>query len=421
MRVISRGTPLLCLLTAMLPAALAQVASGESELLQASQAVIKAVEQEPVAAYLAAQQAMARAEIAGLTWPNPVVSFDREQLFDSPAGDGETEMVAGISQQFDFSGRKRLQQQAAEHRINAQTAAGEALKGEIEAQTLQVFYQTLHQQRRVDVLKHWKQQLQSAMAGLERRAAAGDAAEYDVLLLNREIADITARIDVHRAEREFAWSALVAIMGQMDIKPRPWPRVGGTLLPHVAEIAGPNPGFPADEHPEITALDQLAKASEIEKQAAGRWWIPELTVNGGYKVRRLPGDRAHGFTIGASIPVPLFSRNQGAEKAGVARQRQAEAEKSIKLRQISGEIKGWLEKATILAQAAREFQDAANHASVRLVETAQAGFLGGELSVLALVDAYERAASAQLKALDMALAARTAQVRLGRLTRRPVQ
>ncbi len=67
-------------------------------------------------------------------------------------------------------------------------------------------------------------------------------------------------------------------------------------------------------------------------------------------------------------------------------------------------------------RAARRFREDARAASADLVRIATAGYQGGEMTLLELLDAYRGAGDDELTALDLDQAARRARVELDRAT-----
>ncbi len=73
-------------------------------------------------------------------------------------------------------------------------------------------------------------------------------------------------------------------------------------------------------------------------------------------------------------------------------------------------IRGLRAETVALAAAARTLNESNESLAKQLLETTEAAYRGGELSVLDLIDVYDRSLVAALYALDLALAARVSRV-----------
>lgn len=85
------------------------------------------------------------------------------------------------------------------------------------------------------------------------------------------------------------------------------------------------------------------------------------------------------------------------------------------LLELDAESAGARAEAVRLREAAITFREQTTSASRDLVRIANAGYAGGELGLLELLDAYRGSAEDALSALDMELAARRARVELDAL------
>jgi cobalt-zinc-cadmium efflux system outer membrane protein len=144
--------------------------------------------------------------------------------------------------------------------------------------------------------------------------------------------------------------------------------------------------------------------------------VPELTLGIGHKTVDDDLGSDSGQMIGAGITIPLFDRGQASQQRASASAAVARNEHLLKLARAGGEVRGLWNEVTDLTGAAWQQHTAASQETTALVKVAEAAYRGGEIGVLELLDAYRAAHDAELKALDMAAAARQAQVELDRLT-----
>src|SRR5262245_6787499 len=186
-------------------------AIAEDAALTEAEAVSKGLSRPAVEDIVDGATDLARADAveAGL-WPNPSVSYSREQTYGSG---GTAEDYAWLSQVLDLSGRRGLRRRAAERRVAATTDEGETRRLTIEADVRERFYTVLQLQLRVAALEHWAQEIDRAGAAVHRRAAAGDVSGYDRRRVERERATFDARLGTEGAALARARERLAALIG----------------------------------------------------------------------------------------------------------------------------------------------------------------------------------------------------------------
>lgn len=388
-------------------AAFAQTPAGQS-LLTEAQAVHRALARPALDDAIEGGVGVARAEAIRLgLWPNPEVSYSREQT-DGPGG--TVDDYVWISQQFDLSGRRGVRSEAAQLRARATRGDGAARRVRIAGEVRLRFYNVLLFQKMVATLQSWAGRLEAAAKTVSRREAAGDASVYDRRRLEREVANAHARLGARVAEREWAWSRLAVLVDDSRLEAGPWPRVSGKLLPD-APAARATFVQRIETRPDIRALHEVATAAALDGSAAGRWWVPELKLGGGWKSVDLGTDRIHGFLVVATATVPIFDRHQDEALRAQSEERRVRGERALIIARARGETNGLWEQATRLRETARDFR-ANQAAAATLVRMAEAGYRGGELGVLELLDAYRSAREDEQRATELELSARRARIEL---------
>jgi cobalt-zinc-cadmium efflux system outer membrane protein len=145
--------------------------------------------------------------------------------------------------------------------------------------------------------------------------------------------------------------------------------------------------------------------------------VPDLRLEAGWKGVDLGGQgRTDGFLLGASLALPLWDQSSGEAQVAEGEARLARARRELLEGEIRGELGGARVQAMQLRRVASEFRQRTEAASGDLVRIAAAGYGGGELGLLELLDAYRGAADDALMALDLALGARNARIELDRMT-----
>lgn len=349
---------------------------------------------------------------AASAYPNPQLSYMREQTFGT-FGSGEDYL--SVAQVIDLGNRRGLHGEAGDARARAARREGDATRVSIAADARARFYEVLYRQDRVAALEGWTLRIDEALAIVTRREQRGDAATYDRRRLERERAVATGRLETERAALERARARLQALLapgaGGASV------RVTGTLMPEGDPAGLPTLRATSGSRPDLLALDLRIEAASLDRTAASRWWVPDLRLEGGWKGVDLGRQgRTDGFLLGASLSIPLWDQSSGLARIAEGEARAARGRRALLESELDGELSGARSEAVRLRRAAAEFREQTTAASSDLVRIASAGYEGGELGLLELLDAYRGAADDSLSALDMEHAARRARIELDRLT-----
>lgn len=341
---------------------------------------------------------------AGL-WPNPIISYAREQTKGGPAAAQDD--LALLTQTFDLSGKRGLRGDAAGRRVEATRARGASTQLALVAEARLRFHELLAAERRVAATAEALRRVEVLATTVGQRQAAGDASGYDRGRLERERASIAARTAVEEAGLARARARLAGLLGGQDVQV-----LAGELLPEAAPQPLDAVTSRLTSRPDLRALAEEAEAGALDARAGGRAWIPELTLQGGYKGSTVQDERLNGFAVGVAVPFPLFDRGQDEALRGNGRARAARARLALETDAASAEVRGLHAQAAGLLEAARRYRADGLDTSRRLIATADAAYRGGELGVLELVDAHRGALDAELGALDLDLTARRARIEL---------
>lgn len=387
-------------------------AGADGRSVSEQEVVVLATRRPAVAEVLSGEADSARgsARAAG-AYPNPEVTYLREQTF-GPAGTGED--YISLSQSLDLGGRRWLRGQAGRSRAAAVGLQGEETKLEIAAEARRRFYEVMHRQRRLPALQGWMTRSTAALDVITRRQARGDVAPYHRRRLERERAVAAGRIEEETAALEAAQARLAAYLG-LSRDAGPGLAAVGTLLPDGEPPPLGALTARALTRPEVRALEARERAAALERRAAARGRVPELRLEGGWKGVALgAAGRTDGFLAGAALGLPLWDQSRGPALAAAGEARALKGRRALMVQEIEGEVTALRAEAVRLRQAAVRLRADAQAASADLVRIAGAGYQGGELTLLELLDAYRGAVDDELAALDMEHAARRARIALDR-------
>ena len=337
-------------------------------------------------------------------WPNPAIEYSRED-----AG-GSVEDIVTLSQELSLSGSRGLLATAAARRVDAAEARRERRHADRAAAVRHAFLGGSAAQRRLQAAEEWARQLESAVEVVARREAAGDVSAYDKLRVERELRAAEARVALASSAVATEWASLAAMTGIDAADPSELMLVGEPLpttpLPPLEVVLAR-----VDERGDLRAAEVDAHAADLERSAAARGWIPSITVGGGTKRVDAGGTSDTGYVVAASLPLPLFRREEPRRLAAEAEARAARGEHALQRAALRMRVRGLWQNASRLAAAAQRFADGRDDPG-DLVRTAEAAYRGGEIGVLELVDAYRSRYESRLSQLELLVAARRARIEL---------
>ena len=254
---------------------------------------------------LAIDAARGRALQAGL-YPNPTVSATFDELGDRQ-GRGGTNTVPLLSQEIVTGGKLTLSRAVAERDVDQATLSLAARRAELLASIRSAYYDVLTLQRRVEILGQLRVLTEQSVGHTRRLAEAKQATRLDVVQL--EVQAEQVRADAEAAERELpgAFRRLAAVAGDRDLAQAP---LAGTL-------EDPLPDYELDRlrqfilgiHPEVRSATIGIERARLAALRAQAEVVPNVTVSGGYV--RQNQNRSNDFTVGVSLPIPVWNRNQG--------------------------------------------------------------------------------------------------------------
>jgi cobalt-zinc-cadmium efflux system outer membrane protein len=346
--------------------------------------------------------ARAEADEAGL-WPNPTFEYERDRTKE--AGGAAIQDTYRLSQPVDVSGRRGLRQDAALRRADATRAEGGQRRVEAGAEARKLFYAVMMRQQARQAAERWAARLGEAETVLTRLKAGREVSGYDARRLSREKVAADAKVRAMDADLAEAWERLRALMGLPAGSPLP--RLDGALLPP-PPLGLDDLASRLDNRPDLQGLRARVAASDLERRAADRGWIPELTVGAGLKQVDRPESRDQGVLLTVSAPLPLFDRGQAAGRKAAAQSRATAADLALARARAEGEVRGLWRRTSELRETALRFRESALAPSRDLSRVAETAYRAGEMNVLELLDAHKALWEAEATAIDLEFGAREA-------------
>lgn len=335
-------------------------------------------------------------------WDNPSVEYTRENL--ALPGGTSAENSVWLHQKLNIAGVKGLERKAAQKNYEAKEKQQSVDIRHWQLILREAFYQTLAAQEKLTMLKQVQSRLASINNMVKQRAERGDASQFDALRIAKEWSVTVSKYASAEAQYTGLRNALLA---KIDA---PAEALAGSLLPDETGInSDTRPEIEVWEaHPQLLAIDAQLQSAEFRARAAGREQWPEVTIGIGRKEVNEPDFAADGNTISLGITLPLFDRGRGEKRIAESSTRQLRAEKILLLRQLQGTYQSALQALRAHREAARQLKGAERSLS----RLAEASYQAGELSVMALLDAYQSDIETAEQFINTALEARLAYIQL---------
>jgi len=348
---------------------------------------------------------IARADVlAAGRWPNPRVTFDREAVA------GITENMTIVSQALPITGRRGLEVQAASTLVEASTNRADEAMRRARADLRLAFAQLASAQVRERELGAARDRLRDLSEVLSKREAAGDAAGFDRLRVEREVLDVDVDRGAAATERARAQATLAAffidsvepssiVAVEPSITSTPLPAVSA-LVEHAESIRG-----------ELLAVRKEIDAARLSARAAVRRRVPEPEVVAGTKSSTAAGgDIGSVITVHASMP--LFDRSRPERALAEARANQAEARAEAFRVALRSDIAALRSAVIERRETADRYRVAAVTSAGEIERIAQVSYDAGERGILELLDAYRTGASARVRQAALDAAVRQAEIEL---------
>jgi cobalt-zinc-cadmium efflux system outer membrane protein len=390
------------------PAAHAQEANEQPPLLTAADFLGRVEKSNPRIEALAGEVAVEAASVtaAGL-WANPSLAYGREDVYTG--GRSFPENVLRLDLPLEISGRRGLKVEGAELGVRAASQTAQRNEQGILLDALGVYLRAASARLKVAALLQERAALGRLVEAVKSRTAAGDASGYDLDRLAIEADGLEDLIEEAERERMAFGRALGVLTGAPESRLDAGDPLG---LPTVLGNAGG--GDLLAGRPDYKAAGLRVAQTEKEAAAAGRGWIPSLTLSGGAKSAVLERDTWWGYVAGLALSLPFLDYGQADAERARARLRVARAEQKVVEQLVLVQVRTNSENLARTVKQAQRFETSQVPRLERLVKRAEVAFQEGERPVFELLDAYRTARGIRLRAVELRLQARLAEVELWR-------
>lgn len=341
---------------------------------------------------------------AGLI-PNPTISYDVE---DTRRNTSQT--TVSLSQTLELGGKRGARVDVATY---GQTAAQLELDRRVNvlrADVVQAFYAALRAQTGLDLAKQSLELTERGLRIVDGRVRAGKSSPVEATRAQVQLAE--AKLQVRRAETEktTAYQQLAQITGSSVTV---FDRLESSTL---------SPGLPPRTEELLSKLDQTAEMRQalvqIDKSDASlgsekAQRIPNLTVSVGSQYDRSVRERVN--TVGLSMPLPLFDRNQGNILSASRRADQARDQRNAVELRLRTETQTALTQWTTAMQEVESYDKTILPSAQQAVETATRGFEMGKFGFIEVLDAQRTLIVARGQYLDSLAEATNARAQVERV------
>jgi cobalt-zinc-cadmium efflux system outer membrane protein len=281
------------------------------------------------------------------------------------------------------------------------------------------FYLLLAAQEREAPVRAAINELDEIVRILRRREQEGEGSSYDRLRAERERSEMETETGAARISAAQVRSQLAAFFA-------PATEPAGVVVQGRVEAITPLPAA-ADLYArafaargDIDAERRQSASLDLRRRAAERLRIPEPSVAAGIK-RGEVGERIpFGTYVAVSVPLPLFNRG-GAEAARLrAEGERSEARSAILEQRVRAEVAAAHATIELRRRSLVDYRAGLQAQGRQLEHIARAAYQEGEIGILELLDAYRVSLQSRLRSLDLASAARQAEIELERVVGEPV-
>ncbi|WP_447892045.1 TolC family protein [Pseudomonas marginalis] len=341
---------------------------------------------------------------AGLI-PNPVASWDAEDT----RRDTRTTTLK-LSQTLELGGKRGARIDVATRAQDAAVLALEQRRNTLRAEVIDGYYGALRAQERLDLVQRSLALAERGLVVANGRVTAGKSSPVEATRAQVQLSEI--RLELNRAHMGLtdAYRRLAASTGSAatDFQTVATPSHSTPPLPSATQLLA---------RLEQTAELRLAELQIVQNEASvgleKAQRIPDLDVSIGSQYDASVRERVN--LVGVSMPIPLFSRNQGNVLAATRRADQARDQRNAAELRLRTETRQALDLWQTANSEVRAFNQQILPAAQRAVDSATRGFEMGKFNFLDVLDAQRTLIAARTQYLAATAQATDAWLRIERI------
>ncbi|MDB4985576.1 MAG: transporter [Myxococcaceae bacterium] len=344
-------------------------------------------------------------------WTNPVVEAQYYMSIHNNSYDPIGYPTYGLTQFIEFANAPAARGRAANLTVWATRGDYGSMVIELSMDVQAAMIDLVQAQRKVALVGQALELLDHAAHIVDQRVAAGATPRYDSTRIAVTTAIAHSDYESLRADFARAQGELNAAIGPgvSTLRGQPYYLLDqAPELPSAAELVD----ILVKRRPDLEAARQRAEAAKVAISSTRRAVWPGMSISAIGGFGNAPGQVDVG--VGVSVPLPVVDYGQGIIPGAQARALQAQANYDAVLIPARLRIYGMHQEVVTRRRAYEEYIGRAVASGDEMLKEAQAGYLSGRFSVLELVDAYVAWRDSRLRAVDLAAAARNAEVELSR-------
>jgi len=316
------------------------------------------------------------------TYPNPQVSVNREQLNAGTVDYQETTYM--LSQPIELLGQPFLRNKSASKSQKAAELQFEYDRLQLIRQVKSLYAEYWQLSEKLDVYSRALEVIRKARSAAKARQAEGSFSGLQVQRFNVELSRYRKQRDQVQLNLRQTGNRLatylfsgqeldtqIQVSDSLTVEPINFQEQ--TLIQYALA-----------NRADLTALEQMVNASELQYKVEKRDRLPDLNVNFGYKNQ---SDGAEGFVIGGSIKLPIFNQNRGNVTITRAQTRSRQTELTLKQQAVRNQVSTAYERVELAMEQWTSMQEDSMDGS--MLEAARAAYQQGRYSLVELLDATQ--------------------------------
>lgn len=350
---------------------------------------------------------------AGLP-PNPELGIEWDNLGSNLPADDVRETKISLNQPFEVGGKPSARKNKGQAEILRLQREQTTAWLDIATEVRMAFLEVLVARERL-TLQQEAEKIASELAGLtHERVAAGELAATEETRAEARKAETMA--ETQKQLRLLAESELGLTLALVEPDNITVTAVGQLQQ----EVAIPDrqtllAGIQDSPLLTLRRSESELAATGLSLEQANAWSDPALSI----AVREIPGKDARAVSVGISIPLPLFQRNQVALAEASATVRKATTNEEAAARRLKTEL---IKSHSMLVAADHEARTLRNEVLSRAAEAAEAvreGFRAGKFRYSDVLEASQSLVTVQSRHLDTILDLNRAAITLDHLLGKP--
>jgi cobalt-zinc-cadmium efflux system outer membrane protein len=368
--------------------------------------------------------------------------WERSGESGAESGLKEAEITLSFSQLIELGGKRARRVQVAQHDREISAWDYEIARADVLAETASAFFAVLAAQERLNLAGQLADLAQQVVDTVSARVEAGKVSPIE--LSKAEVEHGTIRIDVERARRELdaARSRLASAWGATDAA---FARAIGAIesvrpVPTLDALRGR-----AERSPDIRRwmAEVERRAAEVELERANAW--PDVTLTLGLRSTGVgdrteyssgfngPGEfavsrsristgdsREESIVLGASMPLPLFNRNQGRIREAEHLTSKASEERRAAQVQVLSQLAVAYHALDVAYVETQALETQILPKAIEAFEATREGYLEGKFGLLEVLEAERTLFDSQSRLLDSRTAYHQRVIEIERLTGQPL-